>query len=148
MAFVWLGALIVFAVIEAVTINLVSIWFAVGSLAALISALCGAGIWLQAVLFVVVSAVVLFAVRPLAKKYLNPKRRATNADRVLNMTGVVTEEINNLSAVGTVSVGGKLWSARSSSGEAIPAGTIVQPIRIEGVKLIVEPSAAAAAEHK
>lgn len=133
----WLIALIIFIVVEAVTIGLVSIWFAIGALAAFISALLGASIWMQLVWFIVITAVTIVVTRPLAKKYLSPKHRPTNADRVIDMVGVVMERIDNLSETGSVHVGGRFWRARSANGEVIEAGEKVRSVRIEGVKLIV-----------
>lgn len=138
---IWLCAAIVFALLEAATVGLTSIWFAVGSVAALVAALLGAQEWLQFVLFAVVSAGALLLTRPLAKKYVNSQKKATNADRVLGMTGIVTEEINNVKCTGAVAVGGKEWSARSVNGEVIAAGVQVVPENIEGVKLMVKPAA-------
>lgn len=137
----WLIALILFLALEAATAGLTSIWFAVGSLAALISSAFGAPLWLQIIWFILVSAVTLFFTRPLARKYLAPKHRATNADRVIDMPCLVTEKIDNISGVGTVSAGGKLWSARSMNGDILEKGTLVRAVAIEGVKLIVAPVA-------
>lgn len=143
----WLIALIVFVVVEAVTVGLVSIWFAIGALAAFISALLNAQIWVQILSFVVLTAATIVITRPLAKKYLTPKHRPTNADRVIDMIGVVTERIDNLSETGSVHVGGRLWRARSEDGTIIEAGERVRSIRIEGVKLIVVPSLAETAAN-
>ena len=134
---IWLALLILFGIGEAATVGLTSIWFAVGSFAALIAALLGAQIWLQAVLFLAVSALTLAAARPLVKKYFTPLHQPTNADRVIGAEAVVTEEINNLLARGAVSVSGLTWSARSCQDTVIPVGTVVRVDRIEGVKLYV-----------
>ena len=134
---IWLGLLILFAVGEAISVGLTSIWFSAGSLAALVCAMAGGPEWLQVVLFLLVSGLCLMAVRPLAKKYLSPSYQPTNADRVIGTEAVVTEEINNLRAQGAVSVSGTVWSARSAEDTVIPAGTIVRVERIEGVKVFV-----------
>ena len=134
----WLVLLILFAGGEAVTVGLTSIWFAAGALAALIGALLGAVLWVQIVLFLLVSAVCLLAVRPLARKHLNNRVEATNADRVIGAEARVTEEINDLAATGAVSVGGVIWTARSGNDIIIPVGTLVRVLRIEGVKVYVE----------
>ncbi|MBQ3403888.1 MAG: NfeD family protein [Oscillospiraceae bacterium] len=131
--------MILFFVFEGATVGLISIWFAFGAIAAFIASLLHAPLWLTIVLFVLVSAVCLFFTRPLAKRYLDSKKRPTNADRVLEMTGVVTEAIDNLHDVGAVSIGGKVWTARSMSGKPIAKDEFVRPMRIEGVKLIVLP---------
>lgn len=135
---IWLGLLILFTVGEAVTVGLTSIWFSAGSLAALIAALLGGPLWLQILLFLVVSAACLVAVRPLTKKYLNPGVQPTNADRVIGAEARVTEEISNLAGTGAVSIGGVIWTARSEHDQSIPAGTLVRVLRIEGVKVFVE----------
>lgn len=138
MIVIWLVAFIVFIVIEAATVGLVSIWFAVGALAAFISAVLKAKIIVQLACFIIFTALTLVITRPLSKKLLSARHVATNADRVLDMVGIVTERIDNLRETGAVHVGGKLWRARSESGEIIEKGEQVRSIRIEGVKLIVE----------
>ena len=110
----WLIALIVFAVGEAITVGLTSVWFAVGALGALIAAGFGAALWLQVVVFLALSGVTLLLVRPLAKKFLTPRYQATNADRVIGATALVTEEIDNLAGHGLVNIAGQVWSARSA----------------------------------
>lgn len=138
MKLIWAGLLIVFTIGEGVTVGLTAVWFAAGSLAALICALLGGPLWLQIVLFIVISALCLLAIRPLAQKYFNSKIEPTNADRILGTEAIVTEEINNLQATGAVRIGGITWSARSESDTLIPAGTLVRVLRIEGVKVYVE----------
>ncbi len=134
----WLIAVIVLGIIEAVTVGLVTIWFAVGALAALISSLFGGPLWLQILLFFVVTAVTLVTTRPIVKKYFGKNsHKATNADMVIGKEAQVTEAINNLQSTGAVRCIGKEWSARSENGENIAEGEIVVAVRIEGVKLIV-----------
>jgi len=134
----WLGALIVFGVAEAVTVGLTSVWFALGALGALTVAALGGGLWLQITVFIALSALSMILLRPLAKKYLTPGYRPTNADRVIGAIGIVTEEINNLKAAGLVSVFGQIWTARSEQDIVIPPGVKVKILRIEGVKIFVE----------
>ena len=135
---VWLVLLVVFVVFEAATVQLVSVWFALGALAALIAAICHAPAWLQIVLFILISAVSFAVTRPLVKKFSTSKIQKTNADRCIGDTAVVTEEINNLEAKGQVKVDGNIWTARSENNDIIPAGEKVTVIKIEGVKLIVK----------
>ena len=139
-AIVWLVLIPVFLMIEASTVMLVSIWFALGSLAALLLSLLGASVGLQAAVFLIVSAISLTALRPLVRKYINPKLTKTNADAVVGTTGLVTVAIDNVSAVGQVKLGAMYWSARSVSGEPIPQGALVRVAKIEGVKAFVEPA--------
>ena len=136
-AIIWVGLLLLFLFMEANTIALVSLWFALGSLAAVIAALLNAAIWVQLVLFFGVSALMLACLRPLLKKYMKPKIVATNVDAIVGTTGYVTTDIDNLNAQGQVKLGGMPWTARSSSGEPLSAGTLVQVDRIEGVKAFV-----------
>ena len=138
-AIVWLVLMVVFLAAEASTVSMVSLWFAAGALIALLTALAGGPAWLQTLLFLAVSAGLLLALRPLAKKYLSPKLTATNVDSVVGSTGLVTAAIDNVSAVGQVKLGAMEWTARSTSGQPIPAGTLVKVDRIEGVKAFVSP---------
>jgi len=138
-AIVWLALLILFFIVEASTVTVVSIWFAAGSLAALIASMLGAPTWLQTVLFFVVSVALLLALRPVTKKYFTPRLTKTNVDSVIGSVGIVTAAIDNIQAVGTIKLGAMEWTARSTSGEQIPAGTRVKVDRIEGVKAFVTP---------
>ena len=124
----WLIALIVFAVGEAITVGLTSVWFAG----------FGAALWLQVVVFLALSGVTLLLVRPLAKKFLTPRYQATNADRVIGATALVTEEIDNLKGSGLVNISGQVWTARSAHDVVIQPGREVKVLRIEGVKVFVE----------
>lgn len=133
----WLIVMVMFLVVEATTVGLVCIWFAVGSLAALLAAMCGAQLWLQIVLFLVVSAATLYFTRPLVKRYVNSKVEPTNADMVIGKECRVTETVDNIAGTGAVYVDGKTWTARSADDEVIPEGTLVTAKSIDGVKLIV-----------
>lgn len=139
MTLIWIAAMVIFGVVEAITVGLTSIWFVVGSVAGLIAAICGGPIWLQLALFFVVSIVCLAATRPLVKKLLHKDVTATNADRVLGQTARVTESIDNAVPTGAVYVGGMTWTGRSESGQPIPRNAQVKIVRMEGVRLFVEP---------
>ena len=133
----WIALMAAMLALEAATVSLVSIWFAGGALCALIAALFGGSLALQIGLFVGVSAVLVACLWPLRKKLLGRKRSATNLDRVIGMTAVVTEAVNNVEGVGAVKVDGKVWSARSEDGSALQPGDLVEVRRMEGVKLYV-----------
>lgn len=136
--FVWMALMVVFLVIEAACpFHLVSIWFAVGSLVAAIAGLLNAQLWLQILLFAVVSGGLLACLLPFVKKFLKPRLTKTNVDSVIGTQGYVTETVDNLSAVGQVKLGGMYWTARSTEGYNIPVGTLVRVDRIEGVKVFV-----------
>lgn len=135
---VWIAAIVIFGVMEAATAGLTSIWFVLGSVAALIVAICSGPIWLQISLFFVVSIVTLAATRPLVAKLMKKDIKPTNADRVLGGSARVTERIDNDVPTGAVYIDGKTWSARSSTGEIIEPDAMVRVVRMEGVKLYVE----------
>ena len=133
----WIALLVVLVVIEAVTAQLVTIWFAAGAAAALIAELLNAPPWLQWLLFISVSVVTLIATRPLVRKATKQKIQPTNADRCIGQTAVVTEEIDNIAGKGQVHVNGITWTARSSDGTVFEKNQKVKVERIDGVKLIV-----------
>ena len=139
-AILWLVLLVVFLIVEASTVTLVSLWFAAGALIALVTSLLGAALWLQVLLFLAVSAITLTALRPVVRKFVHPKLTATNVDSVIGSTGLVTASVDNVSAVGQVKLGAMYWTARSTSGAPIPEGTLVRVDRIEGVKVFVSPA--------
>ena len=137
MIWIWLGCIVGFGILEALTAGLISIWFVVGGIASLLCAILGAGTLFQIVVFIAVSAAALILTRPLIRRYTQGKSIPTNADRVLGQTAKVTEAINNENSTGAVYVDGKTWTARTTDGDVIPAGTLVQIERMEGVKLFV-----------
>ena len=138
MTWVWLGAIVAFGILEALTAGLVSIWFMAGGLASLLAAIAGLGTTVQVVLFILVSAAALILTRPLVKRYTQGKTVPTNADRILGQSVKVTETIDNGNSTGAVYADGKTWSARSITGETIPSGEVVLVEKMEGVKLFVK----------
>ncbi len=135
--FIWIIAAVVLGIIEAVTIQLVAIWFALGALVAVIPAAMGLPSTAQFAVFIVVSAVSLICTRPFLKKVMQPQNQKTNADQVLGKTAVVLQRIDNDHAQGRVQVLGLDWAARSIDGSIIPEGCKVRVEAIEGVKLLV-----------
>ena len=134
MTAVWLVLMVVLLIIEGAVPGL-------GAFAAMISAILRAPLWLQIVWFFVVSIVSLVLTRPLVKKYVNSKAQPTNADMVIGKECRVTEDIDNIAGTGAVSVGGKIWTARTESDEVkASVGELMTAVRIEGVKLIVKPA--------
>ena len=138
---IWIILTVVFVAIEAATPQLTTIWFAAGALTALIANICNAAIWLQIVIFVIVTAVCLVLTRPLAKKISIKTVQPTNADRCIGETAVVTEDIDNLLGKGAVNIKGAIWTARSTDGSNIKSGTTVTVKEIQGVKLMVSAEA-------
>jgi membrane protein implicated in regulation of membrane protease activity len=135
---IWLCIIVVFVVIEAISVQLICIWFAAAALLTLISALLGAPVWLQVIVFAFFTAVFLILTRPFVKHLVKGSRIHTNADRVIGRTAIVLSEINNDLANGQVKVMNQVWTARSANGNVIPADIKVNILAIEGVKLIVE----------
>lgn len=134
----WLLIMVVFLVIEIITLGLTTIWFAGGSLVAFFAAFLGAGLSVQVGIFVAVSVVLLIFTRPIASRYFNRNTEKTNVDSLAGKTAVVTEDINNLESRGLVQMEGNIWSARSEGDEVLKAGTLVQVVRVKGVKLLVK----------
>ena len=139
MVYVWFALLILFIWMEASTVTMVSTWFAVGSLAALLTAALGGEVWLQAVVFQAVTGISLALLRPIAKKYFNPKVVPTNVDAMAGRICQVVTAIDNSTPTGQVKIGDVEWTARSTDGSPIPAGTQVKIDRVEGVKAYVTP---------
>ena len=138
-AIIWLVLMVVFLIAEALTVATVSLWFAAGALVALLVSLLGLHVWLQVALFLVVSGGLLACLRPMVKRHFTPKLTPTNVDAIVGTRGVVTAEVDNVCAAGQVKLNGMDWSARSTDGSIIPAGTQVKVDRIEGVKAFVSP---------
>jgi len=140
-AIVWFVLMLVFLGVEAVcAIHLVSIWFAAGSLVAMLVSFLGGPVWLQVLLFLVVSCTLVALLWPFIKKFLRPNLAKTNIDAIVGSQGYVTAAIDNVSAQGQVKLGPMEWTARSTSGKPIPQGTLIRVDRIEGVKAFVSPA--------
>ena len=135
----WLGLMVLFLVVEAATVTMVSLWFAGGALAALAVSLLGGGLVWQMGAFILVSTALLALLRPLARKHFTPKLVRTNVDSIIGTEGYVTANIDNAAATGTVKLGAMEWTARSATGEKISTGTLVKVEKIEGVKAFVVP---------
>ena len=138
MAIIWLILLIVFVLLEAATVQLICIWFAAGSLVAMLVSLVGGALWLQIVVFFTVSIVLFSLLWPLAKKHFKPKLVATNTDALVGRVCKVTEDIDPFEG-GRVKVGDVTWSARCESDDVIPAGEQVEILKIQGAKVFVAP---------
>ena len=136
-AIIWLALLILFVIMEAVTVQLLSTWFAAGALTAMIVNLLGGAVWLQVVVFFTVSIVLLVLLWPMARKHIKAKVVATNADALVGRVCTVTEEIDPVEG-GRVKVGDVTWSARSEQGKPIKAGAQVKVLKIQGAKVFVE----------
>ena len=134
----WLAVFVLLIVIELATMGLTTIWFAGVAVAGFIASMLGANVVIQAVVFFVVSIVLLIFTRPFAVRYINSNKTKTNIDGLIGQEALVLEEINNIRETGCARLEGKEWTARSVDDTVIPADTVVIVERIEGVKLIVK----------
>lgn len=142
MVVLWLVILIVAICVEVATMGLTSIWFAGGALIAVIAAALSFPVWLQIILFLVVSIVLLVFTRPVAVKYFNKDRVRTNVESMIGRQAIVVSEIDNLQGIGQVTVGGQEWSARSEDDKKrMAVGSVVEVVAVNGVKLIVREDA-------
>ena len=149
MVFIWLIVLILTILLEVATMGLTSIWFAGGALVAVFAAMLNAPIWLQIIMFFVVSLLLLFSTRPIAVKYFNKNRTKTNVDSLIGKQAIVIADIDNLKATGQVAVNGQEWSARGPESDSrIEKGAVVRITAVNGVKLIVIPEGTYSEMHK
>lgn len=135
---IWLIVLVMCLVIEIGTLGLTTIWFAGGSLLATIVALVGGPLWLQILVFLVTSIVLLIFTRPVAMKYFNKNRIKTNVESMAGKQGIVTEMVDNIKGMGKIVADGMEWTARSKDNGTIAEGSVVTILEIQGVKAIVE----------
>ena len=136
-AIFWLAAMVVFIAAEAMTVTLVSIWFAIGALGAIVVALLGGSVIVQVTVFLALAVALLLSLRTVMRRHFTPGITKTNVDSVIGATGIVITPVNNIAALGQVQINGVEWSARSTGGTHIPAGALVRVDRIEGVKVFV-----------
>ena len=134
MFYLWLGIVLVLGVVEAMTANLVCIWFILSGLVSLVLSFYVDNFIIELLVFILLGIILLV----LTKKKLEEKlvrKEKTNFDRIIGTKGIVTEEIDEL-VVGEVKVDGKKWSAISD--DKIEVGERVRILNIKGVKLEVE----------
>ena len=135
----WLIFIAVCLLLELATVSLTTIWFAGGAIVACILAALGVPAYIQIIVFLIVSIVLLIFTRPIAVRYFNKNRAKTNIDSLIGKEAIVLSEIDNLQGIGRVQVDGKEWTARTiANGITIPVGAVVIVNKIDGVKLLVE----------
>lgn len=139
MTFFWLILFVVLVVAEIFSMGLTTIWFAGGALIGTFAAVLNAPVWLQVVLFLVVSTLLLYFTRPIAVKYFNKDRARTNVDGYIGRQVIVVSEIDNLQGIGQVTLGGQEWTARTvQDGITLQVGAVGVVKAVDGVKLIIE----------
>ena len=135
---VWLIIAVAMGIVEILTQGLTTIYFTAGALAALIVAMFDTPFWPQVIVFVMVSGISLFLVRPLSLKYLNSKTVKTNIDALIGRRVIAKTEIDNRKKPGKVDLDGSTWMAVSETDDiVISAGKEVEVVRIDGAKVIV-----------
>ena len=137
MPYIWLAVIILASIIEASTVQLMSIWFVVAAVVSFILSLLGVSAPAQFIVFLVISVVLLVLTRPIVKRLLQFNRVGTNSDRYIGSEGIVIEEIDNLKGTGQVNVSGSIWTARSTDDQKIKKDEFIKVEKIEGVKLVV-----------
>jgi membrane protein implicated in regulation of membrane protease activity len=139
MLYVWIAVLVLAVFSEAMTTDLVAIWFFPAALVSLVLSLCAVPWWIQVIVFIFIGLVLVLSMRRLCRRFLGAKEPKTNAESLIGRTCIVTEEIRNIDELGEVKVGGLCWSARAEEQDRVIAvGEQVTILKIEGVKLIVK----------
>ncbi len=138
LTYIWLAVFVVMLIIEGIGPGLICLWFAFGALIAFVFSLFNSTLIIQLIAFFVSSALFVILFRPIALRYINQKKVATNADMVINHDGIVIEEINETLGTGQIKILGQVWSAKAQNGEMLPIDTQVKVLRIEGAKAIVK----------
>jgi len=136
LSIIWAVLIVFFTLVEAFTLGLTSIWFAVGSLAALIASALGLNLIIQIIAFIVVAVVLLVYTRPLAKKIFKVGQNKTNVDAIIGKSGYITKAILPME-LGQVKVAGQIWTAKAEDHESYLVDEEVEVMAVEGVKLIV-----------
>lgn len=137
-AVIWILGIIVFIILEAVTYQLVSIWFAVGALGGLVASFVGVNFYVQMAVFIAVSFIFILCLRPISMKFLKPKNIKTNAQSLVGKEVLITSDVDNIKGLGEGKTDGKVWTVRSIDNSQIVKGEVAVIEKIEGVKLIVK----------
>lgn len=136
--YIWLIIAGLFIIIETFTSGFLIFWFGIGALVSMIISIFIEDIFIQTIIFIISSVILIFATKPFVKKFTNSQTISTNINSLIGKTGIVVKEIDNLASVGQVKVNGELWSAKSIDNQIISENTKVEIIKIDGVKLIVK----------
>lgn len=135
MFYVWLAIIILLAIAEAMTINLVTIWYVVSGIFALILSFFIDNFTIQFAVFTLLGTFLLITTRQTLQKFINTKKEKTNLDRIIGMNGIVLEEISQ-NHNGAVKVDGKVWTAYSN--KKIKVDSTIKVLEINGSKIKVE----------
>ena len=135
----WLIFAGIFFIIEMATVGFLIFWLGIGSLLAMVTSFITDNIFIQTLVFVITSGILILLTKPLADKFTNKKTVATNSYSFIGKKGVVLADIDSIKATGLVKVNGETWSAKSENGEIISKDTEIKVLSIDGVKLVVAP---------
>ena len=135
---IWGIIFVVMVILELCTMQLISVWFAAGSLAAFIAAALQVPPLGQAIIFTAASVLLLVATKPILKKFRVGDKIPTNLDAEIGKTAVVTEEINEAKNTGRVRIGGVNWRARTRDGAVIAVEAAVKVLELSGTTAYVE----------
>ena len=137
---IWLILAGVFLILEIFTLGFLIFWLSIGALFAMIVSFFTDNIIIQTTVFVVSSTILIFATKPLVKKFAQNKNSIrTNVYSVIGKTGLVIEEIDPIQSTGQIKVNGEIWSATTKNNVIIPEGSEVEVLEVKGVKAIVDP---------
>ena len=135
----WLIAAGIFFIIEMATIGFLVFWLGIGALLAMVTSFITDNIFIQALVFVITSTLLLIFTRPLVNKFIKiPKEIKTNAYSIIGKKGIVISKINNIEGTGQIKMDGEIWSAKSATDKDIPENTEVEIVEIDGVKAVVK----------
>jgi len=134
---IWLGLAVIFAIIEGLTFGLVTIWFFLAALIMVFLSFLPIPFAIQIMIFLVISAVLLFFTRPLAIKKFKTGKEKTNVDSLVGKNALVIKQITEFER-GEVKINGQIWSAKTEDGVTVNEGAKCEIVRIEGVQVIVK----------
>ena len=136
---IWLIISGICFIIEIITVGFLVFWFGIGALIAMVSSFFISNIYIQTLIFVISSALLIFFTKPLVKKFVDKdKVLPTNAYSIIGHKAIVIKQIDPMLGTGQIKVGTEVWSAKTDSDEIIPENTEVKVTQIDGVKAVVK----------
>ncbi len=136
---IWLIIAGVCLIGEIMTNGFLIFWLSIGALLSMIVSFFTDNIIIQTAVFVISSAILIFATKPFVKKFAKTKDVKTNAFSIIGQNGIVTKDIDSINSKGQVKIDGETWSAVGKNDMDIPKGTEIEVVEIKGVKAIVKP---------
>ena len=137
---IWLIIAGVCLIAEIITTGFLVFWLSIGALISVVVSLFTDNIFIQTAVFVISSAILIFATKPFVKKFAKTKNVKTNAFSIIGQNGIVTKDIDSINSKGQVKIDGETWSAIGKDDMDIPKGTEIEVLEIKGVKAVVAPT--------